>query len=403
MKAFLQAFFSSDYIPHGHCYLWQPELVWLHGMSDALIALAYYSIPIFLIYLSYKRSDIPFRGAFWLFGAFIVCCGTTHLLEIWTLWHPVYWLAGGMKAVTAIVSLHAALTLILLTPKALTLPSPAQLEIANQTLEQLNQALEIRVAQRTEELTKTIRQLQNEVEQRQQTENELQRSNQELEQFAYVASHDLQEPLRVIVSYTELLAEKYQKQLDEKANKYITYIVNAATRMQALIEDLLSYSRVGRCDFRLVSTDCDRIVDQVIQTLHVAIAESHATITRDRLPTIEADKEQFSRLLQNLISNAIKYRQEQPPQIHISATQKDNKWLFAVHDNGIGIEAQYAQRIFIIFQRLHTRRQYSGTGLGLAICKKIVERHHGNIWMESEVGKGSVFWFTIPIKKENSQ
>ncbi|MEH2062161.1 MAG: ATP-binding protein [Nostoc sp.] len=403
MKAFLQAFFSSDYIPHGHCYLWQSGLVWLHGMSDALIALAYYSIPIFLIYLSYKRSDIPFRGAFWLFGAFIVCCGTTHLLEIWTLWHPTYWLTGGMKAVTALVSLYTVLALIQLTPKALALPSPAQLETANQTLEQLNQALETRVAQRTEELTKTIRQLQNEVEQRQQAETELQRSNQELEQFAYVASHDLQEPLRVIVSYTELLAQKYQKQLDEKADKYITYIVNAASRMQALIEDLLSYSRVGRCDFRLVSTDCNQVVDQVIHTLDVAIAESHATITHDRLPPIKADKEQFSRLLQNLISNAIKYRQEEPPQIHITATQQDNQWRFAVRDNGIGIEAQYAERIFIIFQRLHTRRQYSGTGLGLAICKKIVERHHGKIWMESEPGKGCVFWFTMPVDQETSQ
>lgn len=403
MKAFLQAFFSSDYIPHGHCYLWQPGLVWLHIMSDALIALAYYSIPVFLIYLSYKRSDIPFRGTFWLFGAFIVCCGTTHLLEIWTLWHPTYWLAGGMKAVTAIVSLSTVLELIPLTPKALALPSPAQLEIANQTLEEVNQSLETRVAQRTQELTKTIEQLQKEVEQRQQTETELQRSNQELEQFAYVASHDLQEPLRVIVSYTELFANKYQKQLDEKADKYMTYIVNAATRMQALIEDLLSYSRVGRCDFQLVSTDCNQVVDQLIDALNVAIAESHATITRDRLPTIKADKEQFSRLLQNLINNAIKYRQEEPPKVHITATQQDNQWRFAVSDNGIGIEAQYAERIFIIFQRLHTRRQYSGTGLGLAICKKIVERHHGKIWMESELGKGSVFWFTMPIHQENSQ
>ncbi|MEH2136362.1 sensor histidine kinase [Nostoc sp.] len=141
----------------------------------------------------------------------------------------------------------------------------------------------------------------------------------------------------------------------------------------------------------------------MIHTFHIAIAESNATIMRDCLPTIKADKEQFTRLLQNLIGNAIKYRQEEPPQIHIIATQQDNQWRFAVRDNGIGIEAQYAERIFIIFHRLHTRRQYSGTGLGLAICKKIVERHNGNIWVESELGKGSVFWFTMPVDSETSQ
>ncbi len=402
MQALLRELLSSDrYIPHGHCYLWQSGLVWLHAGSDALIALSYYSIPGFLIYLSYKRPDLPFRGIFWLFGAFILSCGTTHFMEIWTLWHPTYWLAGLLKAVTAIISLYTALELIPLTPKAMALPSPAQLQEMNQQLESLNHDLETRVQQRTSELTRAVQQLQQEVEQRQQTALELKRSNEELEQFAYVASHDLQEPLRIITSYTELLASKYRNQLDEKADKYVNYIVNGATRMRMLIEDLLSYSRVGRHNLNLMPIDSTQVIDDVLHMLDSAIAESSAEITVDPLPIIKVDRQQFVRLMQNLISNAIKYRQaEVAPQIHISATQDEHQWLFSVRDNGIGIESQYSDRIFVIFQRLHNRRQYSGTGLGLAICKKIVERHRGRIWVESEPDNGSTFWFTLPIDEE---
>jgi len=225
---------------------------------------------------------------------------------------------------------------------------------------------------------------------------DLQRSNQELEQFAYVASHDLQEPLRAITSYTQLLAKRYQGQLDEKADKYIDYVVDGATRMQQLIQDLLAYSRVGRYELKQQPTDCNAVLQQVQQNLQAAIAESNAILTIDPLPTIFADTVQVTQLFQNLVGNALKYRGDAPPMIRVSARQQSKAWVFSIQDNGIGIEPQYAERIFEIFQRLHTRREYEGTGLGLAICKKIVERHHGHLWVESQLGQGALFCFTLP-------
>ncbi|XGV94266.1 MAG: PAS domain-containing protein (plasmid) [Leptolyngbya sp. BL-A-14] len=230
---------------------------------------------------------------------------------------------------------------------------------------------------------------------------DLQRSNQELEQFAYVASHDLQEPLRAITSYTQLLAKRYQGQLDAKADRYIDYVVDGAARMQQLIRDLLAYSRVGRYELKLRPTDCNAVLEQVKNDLQVAIAESNAVITVDALPTIPADAAQVTQLFQNLIGNALKYHGQAVPIIRISASQQGNEWSFSIQDNGIGIEPQYAERIFEIFQRLHTRREYEGTGLGLAICKKIVERHHGRLWVESQLGQGATFCFTLPASRHD--
>ncbi len=226
---------------------------------------------------------------------------------------------------------------------------------------------------------------------------ELKRSNQELEQFAYVASHDLQEPLRAVTSYTQLLAQRYQGNLDAKADKYINYIVDGSTRMQQLINDLLAYSRLGTRAQKFEIADCYAAVDQSLCNLQIAIAEKKAVITCDSMPTVMADELQLVQLFQNLIGNAIKFCCQDVPTIHISAIIQNNEWLFSVRDNGIGIDSEYADRIFIIFQRLHSRREYLGTGIGLAICKRIVERHSGSIWVESQSGQGATFYFTIPI------
>jgi PAS domain S-box-containing protein len=225
---------------------------------------------------------------------------------------------------------------------------------------------------------------------------ELERSNKELEQFAYVASHDLQEPLRMVSSYTQLLAERYEGQLDEKADKYIGYAVDGAVRMQQLINDLLLYSRVSTRGKPFEMVDSHALLGSAIRNLAVAIEESGALIVTGELPHIRFDPAQLVQLFQNLLDNAIKYRGQDPPRIHVSARDGGNEWVFAVSDNGIGIDPQYAERIFVIFQRLHTRVEYPGTGIGLAVCKRIVERHGGRIWMESEVGKGSTFLFSIP-------
>jgi len=236
---------------------------------------------------------------------------------------------------------------------------------------------------------------------------DLQRSNTELEQFAYVASHDLQEPLRMVTSFVQLLGDHYRGQLDADADEFIGYAVDGAKRMQQLILDLLGYSRVGTRGQPPQPTDANAALDDALWNLGLAIAEAGACVTHDPLPVVLADPVQLSQLLQNLIGNAIKFRGAESPQVHISARETSPRetlevsetsrvWEFAVRDNGIGIEPQFFERIFVIFQRLHNRAAYGGTGIGLAICKKIVERHGGRIWVESALGQGSTFYFTLP-------
>lgn len=224
---------------------------------------------------------------------------------------------------------------------------------------------------------------------------EIQRSNTELEQFAYVISHDLQEPLRMVSSYTQLLAKRYQSKLDADADEFIAYAVDGAKRMQALLYDLLEYSRVGTHGKTPSLINCEDIVHQAMDNLKIAIEECGALVSHDALPSIKADEGQLVRLFQNLIGNAIKFHGQEPPRVHISAKRRCDMVTFSVRDNGIGIDPQHAQSIFEIFRRLHTREEYPGTGMGLAICKKIVERHGGRIWVQSKPGEGSTFCFTI--------
>ena len=224
----------------------------------------------------------------------------------------------------------------------------------------------------------------------------LEQRNHELQQFAFVASHDLQEPLRAISGFCQLLRRRYEGKLDVEADEFITHIVDGTTRMQNLIRGLLEYSRVGTHDRPLELTDCESVVDEAINNLKTPIEESGATVHCSGLQSVMADRAQMVQLFQNLISNAVKYRSKKPPKIDIKAEAKNGEWVFSVSDNGIGIEAEQAHRVFTIFQRLHTTDEYPGTGMGLAICKKIIARHQGRIWMESKPGKGSTFFFTMP-------
>ncbi len=638
-------------MPDGTCNQWKPDIAGLQAVSDFLTVVVYYTISLWVFSCGSRRKDLPFRGMLWLFGVLIVACGTTHLIEVWTLWNQTYF-SGAINAIYAAIAVYTAWRLMPLIPRSLALASLSQLEAANRALQkeiavrreaeaelnrifnlsidllcvagadgylkrvnpavetllgytpeeftaqpwlnfvhpedrdatvdvaqkqiesgetlvyfqnryrckdgsykwlswssvpeveegliygaarditplkqaeeelhrrsaaieaatdgvaildkngeysymnlaharvygydspveligktwkllyseselkrfeeevmpeffvkgswrgegfgkkrdgstyaqevsltaledgglicivrditerkqaeseikQLNESLEHKVRERTAQLSASNTQLQKEIAERQDAEGHLQeltenlkRSNQELEQFAYVASHDLQEPLRAVTSYTQLLSQRYQGKLDAKADKWIAYIVDGATRMQQLINDLLAYSRVGTKGKEFQLTDGNAVVRQTLANLQVAIAEKGAAVTHDPLPAIMADAGQLVQLLQNLVGNAIKFCGSDVPHVHIYAVQKDADWVFAVRDNGIGISPEYAERIFLIFQRLHSRREYAGTGIGLAICKRIVERHGGRIWVESQLGEGATFYFTIPI------
>ncbi len=226
---------------------------------------------------------------------------------------------------------------------------------------------------------------------------ELERSNADLEQFAYVASHDLQEPLRMVASFTQLLADRYGDRLDGEAREFIAFAVEGATRMQALIDGLLSFARVKTRAKELQPTDCQAAFQRSLTNLHVTLQESGAEVLSEQLPTVLGDESQIEQLFQNLVGNALKFRSRNPPQVRVSARRNGKEWIFAVNDNGIGIDPRYNERIFAIFQRLHSRSEYPGTGIGLAICKKIVERHGGRIWVESKVDQGATFYFTLPI------
>ena len=225
---------------------------------------------------------------------------------------------------------------------------------------------------------------------------ELNRSNEELGQFAYIASHDLQEPLRMVASYTQLLSRRYKGKLDADADEFIAYAVDGASRMQRLIQDLLTYSRVGTKGIKLADTSSEKALMHALANLHGAIEDSAAVVTHDSLPDVMADEVQLTQLFQNLVGNGIKYHGTEVPHVHISvARQGAKKWLFSVKDNGLGIDKQYFKRIFGMFQRLHKREEFAGTGIGLAICKKIVERHGGHISVESQPGQGSTFRFAL--------
>jgi PAS domain S-box-containing protein len=553
----------ANQLPHGFCLLWDSNLVWLHMVSDAVITLAYYVIPFGLVYFVRKRQDLAFNWIFLLFGIFTFACGTTHLMNIWTLWQPVYVLEGGVKLLTAGASIATAIILVPLIPKALALPSPFQLEAANRTLlqqirererveallQQSNAELERRVQERTTDLANAITTLQEEIAERLRVEDEvrqlnaeleqriiertaqfqrsetlfrgllesapdaivitsstgrivlvnrqleemfgyqrhelldhpvetlmperfrdahlehraqyaydpqtrnmggglelyglrkdgsefsvevslsplvsdegmlvssairdvtkrkqtedalrqlaadLARSNAELEQFAYVASHDLQEPLRAVSGCVQLLQQRYQGQLDAQADELIAHTVDGSSRMQTLIRDLLAYARVSTRGRELEPIDSETILKEALSNLTTVIQESRGVVTHGPLPTVAADPTQLLQVFQNLVGNALKYRGNRPPEVRIDAEHRAGAWQFTVRDNGIGIEPQYFERIFGIFQRLHTRKEYPGTGIGLALCKKIIERHGGRIWVASQSGDGSAFCFTIP-------
>ncbi len=398
----LQSLFEV-FTPRRVCMNNEPDVVWLHVISDLMIALAYYSIPIALVYFVRRRRDLEFNWIFQMFAAFILACGTTHLIGVVDIWKPFYRVDGLVKLATGIISIATAIMLWPLIPRAIALPSPTQLRLANLELQKSKDELEIRVEERTLELAQANEELRREIDERRHAEeqlarqaHELQRSNAELQQFASIISHDLRSPLVSISGCVELLSQEGGK--DPGESEELTRLIRQSIgRMSELITSLLTYARLGADGLRLTFCDFNRILEQATRMLKAQIAVTEATITSSPLLTICGDETLLTQLLVNLLENSMKYRGQAPPQIHVSCTETPTEWIFSVRDNGIGISPEYFDKIFLMFQRLHPDNSpYPGSGVGLAACKKIVESHGGRIWVESAPGQGATFSFSIP-------
>ena len=297
---------------------------------------------------------------------------------------------------TAIVSDRGSVEYIIATGLDIT-----EQRQAEQSLKKAGNELELRVAERTAELAQANAALEELIAERGRVEEALRASNRDLAQFAYNASHDLQEPLRMLSSFLQALEQQYLEKLDENARTFIRLSLDSAQRMQRLINDLLSYARVGSREGHFEALDASAVVEQVIADLQAMIESNRAEVTHDQLPTITADLTLITQLFQNLVGNGIKFHGDAPPRVHVSATASGDEWVFSVRDNGIGIDPKHADRVFAIFERIDPSDRSPGTGIGLAICKRVVERHGGRIWFESQPGHGATFYFTIPRQQKN--
>lgn len=365
----LQNLFVNEFMPHGMCYLWMPEILWTHVVADTVITLAYYSIPISLLIFLRRRPDINFPHIASLFAAFIFLCGTTHLIAIWVVWNGNYGIQGIVKAMTAIVSIATAVATWKLLPQALQIPSQKQLEQ--------------KISKATADLTETNEQLS--------------RANAELENFVSVASHDMKEPLRTLVSFSQLLERDLGEDLTDDARTDLKHIRAATRQMQSLVQDLLDLARTSRADLRLEPVDVNECIDEALAMLNGQVEENDVEIERGDLPVVFGDRTLLTHVYQNLLSNAIKFAKPGThPKISLTATNDGNGFfVLGVADRGIGIAKKWRDRVFEPFQRLHGRGEYEGCGIGLAICRKAVGRLGGRIWIEGEENDGSCFKFTV--------
>lgn len=363
---FSRLFDTSNWPPRWQCGTWTDFHGWLYIVSDLMIWAAYMSIPLILIRFVALKKGVPLLSVFYLFGAFILLCGLTHLFDALLFWWPAYRLSALIRFLTGVVSIFTVLALI----------------------RYFNEAVGL----------KTSQEFSVELSFRQQAMQELTRSNQELQQFAYVASHDLQSPLKTIENYLSLLEHQHAEEITPDARQLIGVSKAAAGRMRTLINDLLEFSRVGN-NTEWTQVDLNGVLAEVIDEQQEEIRLSGATVKVAPLPTLVGHHTDMKQLFQNLLSNGIKYaRAGVPPVIKVWGEDQETKYLLAVSDNGIGIEEHYFDRIFQLFQRLHGRTQYPGTGIGLATCKKIIDLYGGEIWLDSTLGEGTTFYLTIPKK-----
>jgi signal transduction histidine kinase len=382
----IERLFSTDgFMPHGMCYEWQPGVIWLHVVSDAIIALAYYSIPLTLIYFVRKRKDVAFDWIFVCFAIFIVACGTTHAMEILNIWHPTYWLSGSIKAITALTSIVTAILLIRLVPQALALPSPEQLRKSNEALQSEIQERTL-AAKKVESLNQELL-LQS---------NRIVAANKELETFSYSVSHDLRAPLRHIDGYVDMLRDK-SAMLGDDGRRYLTVISESAKQMGNLLDNLLAFSRMGRSAMQMAWVNTAVLVEQVREELAADVQGRTIDWKIDELPQVWVDRTLFKQVWMNLLGNAIKYtRNRGKAEISISCKESHKEFEFSIKDNGAGFDMQYADKLFGIFQRLHFKEEFEGNGIGLANVQRIIARHGGRSWAEGKVDAGATFYFTLP-------
>jgi signal transduction histidine kinase len=364
---FLQGLFSPGFfMPHRHCYLDNPRMLWLHGLSDFLIGASYMAIAGELAYLVSKaRKDIPFEWMFLAFGLFIFSCGWTHFMEVWTLWHPIYWLSGAIKAITAVASLATAAGVFLLMPHIFRLIETAKAS-----------------EQRRQDLEKAHR--------------ELERAYQEMESFSYSISHDIRAPLRAMRSFSSLALEKYREQLGSEGVSLLEKVEGGGRRMDQLVEQVLALSRISRGQVQSEPIDVEELVRQIIQDRSDLQPPRAEVRVESPLPSVRGDPASLTQCLANLLSNAVKFvARGVAPQVRVYAEAHDDKVRLYVADNGIGIAPGAQQKIFEGFHRLHSQGEYEGSGIGLAIVRKAVERMGGRVGVESEPGKGSRFWVEL--------
>ncbi|POP53905.1 sensor histidine kinase [Zhongshania marina] len=409
MSDFMNFLLGPEMPPHGHCYLWNDDLVRLHVTSDVLITIAYFTIPVALVYLVRKREDLKFNFMFVMFAIFIFACGATHLINIFNVWHGAYWLSGIVKLITAIASVGTAIVVWPLIPKALAIPSNQQLLDLNQKLrdevadnikqraevERLSRDLRQVVDERTDELAET-RVMKTLLEQ---NHASLERSNTALEQYAMVTSRDIKEPLRSIAVFGELLADRLNDRLAEDEEKWLSMMVTSAKRTTSMIDDLREYSLLQTVA-DVTPASLDEALEQAISQNETDLKKYNIVLQRDTFnANVRVPIGHLSKLISELLENAIKFsRDQESPKIEFGSLDDcdSGEFGFYIRDNGIGIARQYSNRIFGVFERLHNEQEYEGNGIGLAICRRILDEHEGRVKLLGDEGAGAEFRVYLP-------